>query len=92
VKPYYAVKCNPEPLLLKKLIGLGLNFDCASLREVRDVKTCDTLKSSEIIYAHPLKSDRDIGEIGKLGIGLTVVDSVEETKKLYDCKWKGSAC
>lgn len=91
VKPYYAVKCNPEPLLLKKLIGLGLNFDCASLREVRDVKACDTQKTSEIIYAHPLKSDRDIGEIGKLGIGLTVVDSVEETKKLHDCNWKGSA-
>jgi len=91
VKPYYAVKCNPEPLLLNKLVGLGLNFDCASLREVRDVRASAKKNIPEILYAHPLKSDRDIGEIGKMGIGMTVVDSMEETKKLFDCKWKGSA-
>jgi diaminopimelate decarboxylase len=38
ILPYYAVKCNPEPILLRKLIQLGVNFDCASLREVYDVK------------------------------------------------------
>ena len=30
VAPFYAVKVNPDPLLLKTLIALGCGFDCAS--------------------------------------------------------------
>ena len=30
VQPFYAVKCNPEPVVLKTLATLGCNFDCAS--------------------------------------------------------------
>lgn len=29
VKPYYAVKCNPNPVILEALASLGANFDCA---------------------------------------------------------------
>jgi len=94
VKPYYAVKSNPEPILLQELIRLGADFDCASLREVRDVKACSHAYDSQppdILYAHPLKSDRDIGVIGQEGIRCTVVDSAVECLKLSKAKWKGSA-
>ena len=30
IHPFYAVKCNPEPVLLKLLASLGTGFDCAS--------------------------------------------------------------
>ena len=30
VEPFYAVKCNEDPALLKTLAGLGTGFDCAS--------------------------------------------------------------
>jgi len=30
VKPYYAIKCNPNPVILEALASLGINFDCAS--------------------------------------------------------------
>ena len=30
IHPFYAVKCNPEPALLKLLASLGTGFDCAS--------------------------------------------------------------
>ena len=30
VQPFYAVKCNPTPIILKTLISLGCGFDCAS--------------------------------------------------------------
>ena len=30
VEPFYAVKCNDDPALLKTLAGLGTGFDCAS--------------------------------------------------------------
>jgi ornithine decarboxylase len=93
IKPFYAVKCNPEPLLLQTLVNHGASFDCASLREVYDVQRCVTpydMSSSEILYAHPLKSEKDIQTIGSLGIQTTVIDSVEECEKLQQCKWKGS--
>ena len=30
IRPFYAVKCNEDPLLLKILAALGAGFDCAS--------------------------------------------------------------
>lgn len=94
VQPFYAVKCNPEPTLLKALLNHGANFDCASLREVNDVKQhiiSPNHLASAILYAHPMKSERDICTIDSLGIRTTVVDSVEECTKLKECKWKGDA-
>jgi ornithine decarboxylase len=89
IKPFYAVKCNPEPFLLQTLMNHGASFDCASLREFYDVQKCTG--KSQILYAHPMKSEKDIQTIGQLGIQTTVVDSVEECEKLEKCKWKGSA-
>ena len=94
IKPFYAVKCNPEPFLLQTLMNHGANFDCASLREVYDVKKCSQpydMGIPDILYAHPLKSERDIQTIGQHGIQTTVVDSIEECEKLEMCDWKGSA-
>jgi ornithine decarboxylase len=45
----------------------------------------------EIVYAHPMKSKKDIYTIGHSGIQTTVVDSLEECEKLKFCDWKGSA-
>ena len=50
----------------------------------------DILKP-EILYAHPLKSEKDIGIIGEHGIQTTVVDSIEECSKLMKNSWMGSA-
>lgn len=94
IKPYYAVKCNPEPFLLQTLVNHGANFDCASLREVYEVKKLiytNYTSPPDILYAHPMKSEEDIGVIDFLRIKTTVVDSVEECVKLDKCNWKGSA-
>jgi len=34
VRPFYAVKCNPDPTLCRILAGLGTGFDCASGEEM----------------------------------------------------------
>jgi len=34
VKPYYAVKCNPDPCILRLVSALGGNFDCATQGEI----------------------------------------------------------
>lgn len=94
VEPFYAVKSNPDPYILDILSSRSVNFDCASIREVHDVKRLvrpyDSPQAT-IIYAHPLKSDKDINIINMMNIENTVVDSLEECKKLERLGWKGSA-
>ena len=94
VQPFYAVKCNPEPVLLQTLCNRLVDFDCASLQEVYSVKKLHWAredKAPKILYAHPLKSERDIRTINDMGICATVVDSEEEVSKLAKCGWKGVA-
>lgn len=92
ISPFYAVKCNSEPYLLQLLTNNGASFDCASLREMHSVRQCyhsyDMIP--EILYAHPMKSKKDIYTIGHSGIQTTVVDSLEECEKLKFCDWKES--
>ena len=38
VEPFYAVKCNPNPVIIQTLAILGCNFDCASRGEIRLVQ------------------------------------------------------
>ena len=34
VEPFYAVKCNPDPVIVKLLAALGCGFDCATKGEI----------------------------------------------------------
>ena len=52
----YAVKCNPEPRVLRALWAGGLrHFDCASLAEVALVRKL-LPTTAEIHFMHPVKS------------------------------------
>ena len=93
IEPFYAVKCNPNPVLLGTLADSYVGFDCASLQEVNDIKdlrwpdhTCPNA-----IYAHPMKSEKDILRVDSMNITTTVVDSVEECEKLDTVGWSGTA-
>ncbi|GAU47074.1 hypothetical protein TSUD_192000 [Trifolium subterraneum] len=55
VKPFYAVKCNPNISLLGALASLGANFDCASSVEIESVLSLG-VSPDRIIYANPCKS------------------------------------
>ena len=63
ITPFYAVKSNPEPLLIKTLYPRGIKFDCASLQELKLIKDIlppvINLKES-IVYANPCKSFVDL--------------------------------
>jgi ornithine decarboxylase len=39
IKPFYAVKCNDDMVVLKVLATLGTGFDCATKQEIDKVKT-----------------------------------------------------
>jgi ornithine decarboxylase len=88
VKPYYAVKCNPEPNLIKWLAPHA-SFDCASSREIQ--LACEYAPRSDIVFANPCKKKEDIEFAQESGVQLTVVDSKEELNKLDECAWEGSS-
>ena len=87
VFPFYAIKCNPDPTILHAIYDAGLDFDCASRREllsVRELARVPSTAASRIIYANPCKSERDIAYAKEMGSPTTVVDSIEELEKLKD--------
>ncbi len=88
VRPYYAVKCNPEPKLIQIMRENAAGFDCASQRELSMMKTRGHFRDS-IIYANPCKSERDLEFAKENGNPITVVDSIEEVHKLSDMNYDG---
>ena len=94
VKPYYAVKSNPDPLLLKLLAEKGSGFDCASGRELQEVAALGFSTEEmrkRIVYANPCKPVRDLKLAMEMGTPTTVIDSFEEVDKLSSTGWQGSS-
>ena len=78
----YAVKCNPEPAVLRALWRGGLRrFDCASIGEVRLVRSI--FAEASIHFMHPVKPRAAIREAwGRHGVRDFVLDSAEELAKV----------
>jgi len=83
VECFYAVKCNPDPVIVKTLAALGANFDCASRNEIRLVKnlTKEMSNDPEIIYANPCKARLHLIEAVCKGVTLVTFDNVTEVVK-----------
>lgn len=89
ITPFYAVKANNDPTLLKWLKNENIRFDCASPREVENVIAAGAAPPIDIVYAQPCKTVTDLKRASRLGVTTTVVDSVEEVEKLREADWKG---
>ncbi|KAI3888434.1 hypothetical protein MKW92_009556 [Papaver armeniacum] len=83
IKPFYAVKCNPEPSLLCTLASLGANFDCASKIEIETVLALG-VSPDRIVFANPCKSESDIIYAATVGVNLATFDSTDEVEKLLE--------
>ncbi|KDO30878.1 hypothetical protein SPRG_04780 [Saprolegnia parasitica CBS 223.65] len=81
VKPYYAVKCNPDQRILSTLARLGTGFDCASMAEVNDV-LCAGVDASNIIYANPCKQPSHISFAATTGVNVMTFDGCDELTKM----------
>ena len=81
VKPYYAVKCNPNPVMLEVLASLGANFDCASENEMKTVIDI-TNDASRIIFANPCKMSSQIRYARANDVDLMTFDCEEELYKI----------
>ncbi len=78
----YAVKCNPDPAVLRALHDGGVrHFDCASLPEIRLVS--EMFADAVIHFMHPVKARGAIREAwARHGVRDFVLDSTEELAKI----------
>lgn len=81
VAPFYAVKCNPEPALLRLLAALGAGFDCASKAELEAVSALG-VSQDRVIFAHPCKRPADLRYASSAGVQLTTFDTEGELGKV----------
>jgi len=81
VKPYYAIKSNTNPIIIKLLHKLGCHFDVASKNEIETILNCD-IEAENMIYANPCKSIEYIKYAKEKGVNLLVIDSICEMEKI----------
>jgi ornithine decarboxylase len=81
IRPFYAVKCNPDERIVSTLAKLGSGFDCASPSEINLVLNLG-VSPDRIIYANPCKRPSDIKFARLKNINRTTFDSVCELQKI----------
>ncbi|MBP2290973.1 type III PLP-dependent enzyme [Azospirillum rugosum] len=80
----YAVKCNPEPTVLRALWEGGVrHFDVASPGEIRLIR--QMFPDAELHYMHPVKGREAIRTAyQQYGVRDFVLDSMEELQKILE--------
>jgi len=83
VKPFYAIKCNPNTAIIKTLATMGVNFDCASKTEIQQILGAG-ISPSRIIYANPTKMKSHITYAKTSGVDLMTFDNTFELEKIAE--------
>ncbi|KAI4795595.1 hypothetical protein KUCAC02_029786, partial [Chaenocephalus aceratus] len=84
VKPFYAVKCNNTPAVLRVLTALSTGFDCASKAEIQMVLNLG-VSPDNIIFAHTTKPMSHIRFAAAHRVQTMTFDSEEELRKISLC-------
>ncbi|CAO3589774.1 unnamed protein product [Absidia cylindrospora] len=83
IEPHYAIKSNPDPMVVKLLGSLGAGFDCASKTEIQQVLGMG-VEPSRIIYANPCKQSSYLQYASQQNVTLMTFDNEEELYKIKD--------
>lgn len=81
VTPYYAIKANPHPDVIKAFIKMGSSFDVASAAEMKLVLSLGA-PPSKVIFANTIKSNEDIAAAKQMRVKLMTFDNEPELYKL----------
>ena len=91
VEPFYAFKCNPDPVVARLLATLGCGFDCATMGELKTVLHeigpelsfgPRGLAADKMIYANPAKMLSHLEYAAQHGVTHTTFDGIDELYKL----------
>jgi ornithine decarboxylase len=78
---HYAVKANPDPQLLRRLVAAGSAFDVASPAEVEACLAAGA-DPADLVYSNPVTSRRDLAAAHSAGVRLFVADADGQIAKL----------
>ncbi|XP_072465886.1 antizyme inhibitor 2-like isoform X2 [Notamacropus eugenii] len=81
VTPFFAVKCNNSPRMLRVLANLGTSFDCSSRAELEQVLRMG-VSPTRIIYANTCKQISHLQYAASHGVQLMTFDCEEEIAKV----------
>ncbi|KAG0168184.1 Mitochondrial 2-oxoadipate and 2-oxoglutarate transporter [Apophysomyces sp. BC1034] len=81
IKPFFAIKANPDPHIIKLLASLGTGFDCASQPEIENVLNCG-VGPERIIYANTCKEPSHIRFAALNKVYKMTFDCVDELHKI----------
>jgi len=81
VTPYYAIKANPNPGIIKTFVKLGACFDVASGAEMKQVLSLGA-SPSKVIFANTIKSAEDIELARRRKVKFMTFDNEPELYKL----------
>jgi ornithine decarboxylase len=77
-----AVKCNPDPYVIRLLAALGTGFDCASNGEISSVLNIGGIDPSRIIFANPCKAVSFVRSAARMGVDMMTFDNADELYKI----------
>jgi len=81
VRPFYAVKCNGDPLVSNLLARAGCGFDCASKLEIEYALSLG-VSPERIVYANPCKQTSMLRYARTHNVRMLTADNVEELHKV----------
>ncbi|XP_067629886.1 ornithine decarboxylase 1-like [Eurosta solidaginis] len=83
IKPYYAVKCNDDALIVRELADLGTGFDCASKNEIKLALEAGA-SPEHIIFANPCKPVKHLQYAKEKKVMSSTVDTEYEIYKIFE--------
>ncbi|MEM7641882.1 MAG: type III PLP-dependent enzyme [Pseudomonadota bacterium] len=80
---HYAVKANPHPAIIERLVGLGSGFDAASRGEI-ELVLGQGADPAHVSFGNTIKKASDIRFAWQAGVTLFAADAEEELHKIAD--------
>ncbi|MFW5832605.1 MAG: type III PLP-dependent enzyme [Pseudomonadota bacterium] len=78
---FYAMKANPAPEVMARLVALGACFDVASINEVEQALAAGATPD-RLSFGNTIKKERDIARAYALGVQLFAFDAEAELRKI----------
>ncbi len=83
VEPFFAIKANSHPEIIKTMVAGRASFDVASVAEMNQVLAAKA-KPSQVIFANTVKPVESIALAAKKGVTLMTFDSEYELAKIAE--------
>jgi len=83
VEPFFAIKANAHPEIIKAMVAGRASFDVASVAEMNLVLAAGA-KPAQIIFANTVKPEESIALAAKRGVTLMTFDSEYELAKIAE--------